>query len=118
MRCRYELDDGNTTSLHPFYTRSNYNPPFANNAIESYIFNTKLDLDNYELPKTYSNLTKQEWHALKNLKRKCHLTIKKADKNSNVIVINTKSYIGEGTKQLFTMRGSINQILTRCYLTH
>ena len=89
MRCKYEFDDGENTPLHPFYVHSNYTPPMANNAIEKYIFNTKLELDNMLLRRTFSNLTKVEWDALNNLKKNVNITIKKVDKGSSIVVLNT-----------------------------
>ena len=96
MRCKYEFDTGNVNTLHPFYVKSSYTPPFANNAIETYLFQTKMDIDNFELPKHYSNLSKMEWNALQSLKKRTDIVIKKADKNSTIVVMNTKSYINQG----------------------
>ena len=57
MRCKYELNDDSNTSLHQFYTHSDYQPQMANNAIENYIFQTKYELDNMKPCRTYSNLS-------------------------------------------------------------
>lgn len=100
MRCKFELDTGVPKQLHPFYTNSNYDPPPANNAIESYIFSTKTELDNMEAPHRFSNMTHAEWLALKSLKNNNDIVIKKADKNRTVIIMNKLSYIKEGNRQL------------------
>ena len=100
MRCKYELDDGKQYELHPFYVHSNYTPQSANNAIETYLFNTKLEIDNMILPRIFSNLTRGEWLALKTLKSKVNITIKCSDKTSCITILNTDCYITEGRKHL------------------
>ena len=71
-------------------------PQLANNAIESYIFHTKMELDNFELSNHYSNLSKQEWLALQSLKQRTEIIIKKADKNNQIVILNKTSYIKQG----------------------
>lgn len=100
MRCRYELDDGSNTSLHPFYTHSDYQPPMANNAIENYIFQTMYELDNMKLHRNYSNLNKGEWQAIRSLQKRIDITIKKADKSNSIVILDTKRYINNGIEQL------------------
>ena len=50
--------------------------------------------------KRYDNLTKEERKGLKILKDNPHITIKKADKGSAVVVMNTTDYLREGYRQL------------------
>jgi hypothetical protein len=47
-----------------------------------------------------SNLTKQEWLALKQLKQNPDIIIKPADKGGNIVIMNTQDYINEGLRQL------------------
>lgn len=100
MRCKYELDDGMSAPLHPFYVHSKYKPPPANNAIEAYIFTTKMELDNIFENTKFSNFSKSEWLAIKSLQNRTDIIIKKADKNSTVVLMNKHSYIQEGKRQL------------------
>ena len=50
--------------------------------------------------KRYDNLTKEERKGLKILKDNPHITIKKADKGSAVVIMNTTDYLREGYRQL------------------
>ena len=100
LRCTYELEDGSEKHIHPFYTKSKYDPQIANNAIENYIFQTKMEIDNMTIPKFHSNITKDEWCALQNLKKRYDLVIKKADKGSAIVILPTNNYIQEGYRQL------------------
>ena len=59
------------------YIKSSYRPQLANNAIETYIFQTKMEIDEFKLPKNYNNLNNQEWHALQSLRKRPDITIKK-----------------------------------------
>ena len=100
LRCKYELSDGNDYQKHPFYIHSNYRPKQASNAIESYIFHTKIEIGDMKLNKTNYNLSKEEWIALKQLKQNKNITIKVADKTKTIVVQNTSNYIKEGERQL------------------
>ena len=50
--------------------------------------------------KHYNNLAKQERQGLLELKNNNHIVIKKADKGSAVVVMNTSDYLREGYRQL------------------
>lgn len=82
------------------YIKSSYRPQLANNAIETYIFQTKMEIDEFKLPKNYNNLNNQEWHALQSLRKRPDITIKKADKNNTIVIMNTASYIKQGRSHL------------------
>jgi hypothetical protein len=51
-------------------------------------------------PKLKSNLTKKQFVGLKQLCDNPHIVLKKADKGSCVVVMNTNDYIKEGLRQL------------------
>ena len=48
----------------------------------------------------HDNLTKEERRGLRTLRENPHITIKKADKGSAVVVMNTTDYLREGYRQL------------------
>lgn len=100
MRLSYELSDGSQYKPHPFYVHSNYQPQLASNAIENYIFNTKIELGDFKLSKVNNNLSKSEMLMLTNLKNNKQITIKVADKSKTIVVQNTTNYINEGLRQL------------------
>ena len=100
LRCKYELDDGSDYHTHPFHVCSNYKPPMASNAIENYIFHTKLEISNLKLCTSKQNLSKDEWKALCTLKQNKNIVIKPADKTKTIVIQNKSNYIKEGERQL------------------
>ena len=80
--------------------------PTNNSAIENYIHNTKTSLDNY-LPEIFTetqhNLTKSERKSLQTLRKKHHrITIKPADKNLGIVILNAEDYIDQCMQHLTT----------------
>ena len=76
----------------------------GNNTLENYIFNTKECLD-IALPHivktTKKNVTKTQQQAIDTLRRKRHeITIKPADKNLGVVIMDTEDYIQQCMKIL------------------
>ncbi|CAG2210454.1 unnamed protein product [Mytilus edulis] len=69
LRCKYHFDKGDIFKRHPFLTKSGYKPELANNAIETYIFKTKVEIDNITINKAHDNLTTLERKAISSLKR-------------------------------------------------
>ena len=64
--------------------------PTNNSAIENYIHNTKTSLDNY-LPEIFT-----ETQSLQTLRKKHHrITIKPADKNLGIVILNAEDYIDQ-----------------------
>lgn len=109
MRCKFELDNGNYKPLHPFYVKSVYTPQFANNAIETYIFQTKMEIDNLKFSTHYSNLSKNEWNALKSLRKRADIVIKKADKNNNIVILKSDTYISQGLMHIDSIQKVIRK---------
>ena len=100
LRCMYLFEDGTKYEPHPFYTNTGYKPKTSCNAIENYIFATKLELSKLSITKRKSNITKAELEALKSLQNNNDIVIRKADKNSTLCVLNKENYIKEGLRQL------------------
>ena len=79
---------------------SSFNPPMPSNL--EHIYNVVIE---QILPITPTherkrNLSKKQYQIMHDLKDDCDLVIKKADKGSNIVVMNTNDYIKEGERQL------------------
>ncbi len=70
--------------------------PYTTPTIENYIYNTKDDLA-IQLPDIYKNkqknITAKENKAIKKLKEQTQITIKPADKNLGMVVLDTSDYL-------------------------
>lgn len=102
MRLKYYFSENPQieTKIHPFKPTSKLSAPIiGDNAVEKYLFYTKLELSEYR-PEISNNLTKMERRCLKNLKRDKSICIHKADKNNVTVIQNTCDYIAEAECQL------------------
>lgn len=57
-------DQNNDNNIHPFRTKSGFQPAIMNNSIQNYIDKTKLELSSMEIRKTTDNLSALERKAL------------------------------------------------------
>ena len=102
LRCRYFYEQNDTT-VHPFRSKSGYQPPFTCHTLENYINLTRLEISSMPVDKNIQpNLTNQEMSALSKLRKDPNIIIKKADKNSNCVIIDKQDYISEVERQLST----------------
>jgi hypothetical protein len=86
-----------------FTAKSQWRPPVPNKTLETFYRAFKNDLIKESLK--YSkldkdNLSKEDSMFLKSLKDNPHVVVKKADKGSAVVIMNTTDYLREGYKQL------------------
>ncbi|CAG2193461.1 unnamed protein product [Mytilus edulis] len=59
MRCKYHFDNGSHQyNRHPFLSKSGYKPNWANNAIENYLFSTRIELEKIQIKSFKDNLPK------------------------------------------------------------
>lgn len=65
---------------HPFRIKSGFQPVSANNSIENSVFATKIEIWRLKIYKVRNNLSKHKRAALKTLRSKNNVIIKKADK--------------------------------------
>ncbi|CAC5384547.1 unnamed protein product [Mytilus coruscus] len=101
MRCKYHFDNGSHQyNRHPFLSKSGYKPNWANNAIENYLFSTRIELEKIQTKSFKDNLPKNERKALQSLRSNDHIIIKKADKNSSTVVLDKELYIKMANDQL------------------
>ncbi|CAC5415486.1 unnamed protein product [Mytilus coruscus] len=101
MRCKYHFDDGsNTYNRHPFLLKSGHKPSWANNAIENYLFSTRIELEKIQINTFKDNLSKNERMALQSLRKNDRIIVKKADKNSSTVVLDKDLYVKMAMNQL------------------
>lgn len=92
---------GQDNEPHPFHVKSTWKPPIQQSvALESYLEEVKSELADLKLTKPKNNLPPAERAALKALKRDSGINIKKADKGTTTVVMNTEDKKQEGQTQL------------------
>ena len=99
MQCKYMFADKDN-EIHPFRTKSGYQPSTTSDTLRSYIDKTRLELSSIEVQKYCDNLSACEKEAIKTLRNNDNIIIKKADKNNMCVVMNKGDYIKEGERQL------------------
>ena len=103
MRLMY-ICHGQDYEPHPFHVKSTWEPPIQRSvALESYLEEVKSELADLKLAKPRNNLLPAEREALKALKHNNEINIKKADKGTTIVVMNTKDKKQEGRIQLDNM---------------
>ena len=91
----------NTELQQKFRPKSNWKPNPPNKTLDLFQKSVKQEILKSRVKKRhYNNLTKQERIGLKKLKDNPNIIIKKADKGSAVVVMNTTDYLKEGYRQL------------------
>ena len=84
-----------------FRGKSNFMPPNTEDILESFCKQVRFETLKSPLkPIRWSNMTLLERQGIDDLSKNLELTIKKADKGSAVVVMNTKDYIVEAERQL------------------
>jgi hypothetical protein len=86
-----------------FTPKSNWRPPVPNKTLETFYRAVKNDLIKVNQQRTTlgpDNLSKEDRAFLKELKQNPHVTIKKSDKGSAIVLMNMSDYLREGYKQL------------------
>ena len=91
-----------TNDIHKkFVDKSTWKPPRIHQSLEVFQKAFKDGLLKSRLKhKGQPNLTKEQWMGLKELSSNPRIVIKKADKGSAVVVMNTTDYLREGYRQL------------------
>ena len=100
MRLQY-IFFGEDNEPHPFHVKSNWIPPVQKSvALESYLEEVKVQLAEIQLTKPKDNLLNTERKALKTLRENPNINLKKADKGTRMVVLNTVDKIRKGQIQL------------------
>ena len=83
-----------------FKNKSSWKPP-PNKTLDTYKRAFKVDLLKCKADQSHQyNLTKEQWKGLMELGKNPEIVIKKADKGSAVVIMNTTDYLREGYRQL------------------
>jgi hypothetical protein len=86
-----------------FKPKSTFNPQVNEEVLDSFCRQVRFDTLKSPVKKIrWSNLSKDERKGLTQLEQNPDLTIKKADKGSAVVIMNTSDYIVEAERQLLT----------------
>ena len=94
LKCKFADSKSN---LHPFYVRSNWQPPPQPSvAIENYLELTKLEIANITFTDVKDNLSANQRQALKMFKTNREINLKRADKGTTTVVMDTTQKIEEG----------------------
>ena len=96
MRLRY-IFHNRDKEQHPFHVKSDWEPPVQPSvALETYLEEVKGQLAEIVLFKPRNNLPFEERKAIKDLRSNSDIVIKKADKGTTTVIMNTKDKIQEG----------------------
>jgi hypothetical protein len=92
-----------------FRGKSTFYPPNTEDVLESFCKQVKLETLKSPLkPIRWSNMTQEERDGIDLLSKNPEITIKKADKGSAIVVMNTVDYIAEANRQLNDKNSYIN----------
>ena len=84
-----------------FSPKSNWKPPEGHPNLEVFLSQIENELfKTVETPLSYSNLSKEEWEAVRTLADDRNIVIKKTDKGSRVVIWDRNDYITEADSQL------------------
>ena len=98
MRLKYKFADSKS-NLHPFYVRSYWQPPPQPSvAIEDYLELTKFEIANITFTDVKDNLSANQRQALKTLRTNSEINLKRADKGTTTVVMDTTQKIEEDLK--------------------
>ena len=101
MRLKYMFANKRKTSAPPFHVKSTWQPPIQNSvALEDYLEETKLELASVVFRTPLDNISANERTAIGSLKRNSEINLKKADKGTTAVIMDTTQKIEEGLQQL------------------
>ncbi|MCG7891939.1 MAG: hypothetical protein N0C80_16985 [Candidatus Thiodiazotropha endolucinida] len=102
LRLTHWFKDTTGTSYDPFKTPTGWTPPSGKSpTLDTYINVTTNEILKH-VPKTKRepNISDTELQALKNLVQNQDIIIKPADKGGAIVIMNTRDYIKEASRQL------------------
>ena len=102
VKWHFRNDPSESFSNKPaFSPKSNWKPPEGHPNLEVFLSQIENELfKTVETPLSYSNLSKEEWEAVRTLADDRNIVIKKADKDSCVVIWDRNDYITEAESQL------------------
>ena len=100
MRLQYIFADS-AGKPHLFHVKSNWQPPPQPSvALESHLERTKFEIDSITFSNEKDNLSAQQREALKTLSGNKEINLKKADKGTTTVIMDTAQKIQEGLEQV------------------
>ena len=104
MRIKWDFSNElseNFSTIPAFRCKSSWKSPTGNLNLEVFLINVKKEMfEDIGTSLRYSNLSIEEWKAMRSLANDRSIVIKKADKDSAVVVWQRNDYIKEAEKQL------------------
>lgn len=100
LRLMWHFRNDEKSEINPFRPKSKFNPKGKDAAIEIYLSRLEEEILALDTSLRYSNITKEEREALRNLQNDTSIIIKEADKGSAVVVWDREDYLKEAEKQL------------------
>ena len=102
IKCHFRNEPTLDFSEKPaFHTKSSWNPPKGDPHLEVFLNRLEVELFTViERPVSHSNLSPGEWKVIRSLADDRNIVIKKADKDSSVVIWDRNDYITEAEKQL------------------
>ena len=104
MRCKWNIRNeptNNFSEIPTFRPKSEWKPPKGHASLEVFLSCVEKELFPDEMnDSTQSNLSGEEWKALRNLADDRSIVIKGADKGSSVVVWDRDDYLQEASRQL------------------
>ena len=100
MRLQY-IFNGENNEPHPFHVKSGWIPPVQPSvALESYLEETRVLLAETQFTSLRTICLTQNKKRLKRVQKNTNINLKKADKGTRTVVLNTEDKIQEGQVQL------------------
>ena len=96
----YFRNEENNNAYNIFRPKSKFNPKGKDPSIELYLKRLEEEILAIDTKLNYSNITKEERQALKDLSKDTSIIIKEADKGSAVVVWDREDYLREAEEQL------------------
>ena len=101
MRLKVLFAHKKKTKIHPFYVKSNWQPPRSRSAtLETFLRKVGKSISEVSFKDTPDNLSPSERDALSTLAKDKNINIKKADKGTTTVIMDTTEKISEGLKEL------------------
>ena len=101
MRTKRHFRNEPTPETPIFSPKSTWKPPMGHPNVEVFLSQIEHEIfKEVQSPLGYSNLSKEEWKAVRSLANDRNIVIKKADKGSCVVIWDQSNCIMEAEKQL------------------
>ena len=96
----YHRNEEREIIINIFKKKSKFNPKRKYATIEIYLSRLEEEIFSLDKKLSYSNLTKEERHALYSLRDDTLIIIKEADKGSGIVIWDREDYLAEPITQL------------------